>query len=452
MMKLSEASDLLKATFKGEDRGFQSVSTDTRSLVPGALFVALRGERFDGHDFLQEAARAGAVAALVESSVGVELADSGLALLIVPDTKLALGELARRWRQRFAIPLIAVCGSNGKTTVKEMIACILRVHFGETPTLATVGNLNNDIGLPLTLLRLRPEHRVAVVELGMNHPGETARLAAIAGPTVGVVNNAQREHQEFMKSVEDVAREHGALFEALPANGTAVINGDDAYSEYWRRVATASRLITFAVEHSATVQARYHSSGFGFEVELLRDSQSIKFILDAAGVHNVRNAAAAAAAALAAGVNLSDVAVGLAKFRPVKGRLQRKTGRGGLVLLDDTYNANPDSVMAAIDVLADLPPPRILVLGDMGEVGERGGAFHADVGAYAKARRIEQMLCLGELTRHAVSAFGSGAEHFSDCDALLRRVAESVVQRPAILVKGSRFMRMERVVDYLVVA
>lgn len=428
----------------------QRVHTDTRSLQAGDLFVALRGERFDAHAFLAQARDAGAVAALAEHG----LAEAGLSGLEVADARQALGQLAQGWRARLALPLIAVTGSNGKTTVTQMVASILRVHAGEA-ALATEGNLNNDIGLPLTLLRLRPGHRLAVVELGMNHPGEIAQLARIAQPTVALVNNAQREHLEFMATVEAVARENGAVIDALPADGVAVFPADDAHTPLWRALAGARRVITFALDGQADLTAQAVWRGTLWQVQARTPMGALDFKLHVAGRHNVKNALAAAACALAAGVAPAAIAQGLAAFEPVKGRSRALTldwpGQPAqpLVLVDDSYNANPDSVRAAIDVLADLPGPRLLVLGDMGEVGDQGPAFHAEVGRYAQERGIAQLLCSGELMRHAAQAC-DGARHFASVDELTAAVCALLPGPASMLVKGSRFMRMERVVQAVV--
>ena len=447
MMRLAEAAQAIGARVVGADAPFASVSSDSRAIGPGALFVAIPGERFDGHDFVAAVRGLGAAAALVSDATKAGAA--GLPLLVVPDTKIALGRLAAFWRRRFAIPVVVIAGSNGKTTVTQMTASILRAHFGEPGVLATTGNLNNDIGLPLMALRLRDGHRVAALEIGMNHPGETAWLAGIAQPTVTLVNNAQREHQEFMKSVADVAREHAAAFERLPADGIAVINGDDDHAGYWREVAGLRRVRDFGLDQPATVTGRYRLLDFGAELTIDTPEGRVAVTTSAAGLHNVRNALAAAAAATAAGASLDAVARGLAAFRAVKGRLQRKHGRRGATLLDDTYNANPDSVIAAIDVLAQAGGDKVLVLGDMGEVGEHGPAFHEEVGRYAKSRGIDFLLATGPAMRGAARAFGQGAEHFDDIEALVARAEALLTSCTTALVKGSRSMKMERVVERL---
>jgi len=421
------------------------VHSDTRTLEPGDLFVALRGERFDAHDFLAEAKARGAVAALAEHGVS----QAGLAGLEAPDSLVALSALAAAWRRRHALPVIVVAGSNGKTTVTQMIGAILRAWLGDG-ALVTHGNFNNHIGVPLTLLRLRPAHRAAVLELGMNHPGEISGLARMAMPTVALVNNAQREHQEFMASVEAVARENGAAIEALGPDGTAVFPADDAHASVWREQAGARKVATFASDRSGDVGARSEWHGDRWSMALETPAGGATLALHAAGLHNVRNACASAAAALAAGAPLDAVVRGLEAFRPVAGRSQltsfQRAGRR-ITLVDDTYNANPDSVRAAIDVLATMAAPRWLVLGDMGEVGRQGVAFHAEVGAYAKTRGIEALWTVGPLAAHAAAAFGP-ARHFDDVASLVGALGEAPACAAA-LVKGSRFMRMERVVAAL---
>jgi UDP-N-acetylmuramoyl-tripeptide--D-alanyl-D-alanine ligase len=429
------------------DAAFDSVSTDSRTVQPGALFVALRGETFDAHNFLDQVAAKGVAAVVVE-----QLPENWtLPAIVAPNTLTALGQVANSWRRQFAIPVIGVTGSNGKTTVKEMISSILAAAFGADQRLATQGNLNNEIGVPLTLMRLAPMHRAAVVELGMNHPGEIGRLAAIAAPTVGLVNNAQREHQEFMHTVEAVARENGSVLEALPDDGVAVYPGDDEYTGLWRAMAECESL-TFGLTDDCGVRATYTSTGFGSDLKVTTVGTSpaqFNLRLQAAGEHNVRNALAAVACALAAGIEQDAIVRGLEAFAPVGGRLQRKQALCGATVIDDTYNANPDSVRAAIDVLAQSAAPRILVLGDMGEVGTQGQQFHEEIGAYAKSRGIDTVLATGELARHLAS---SGAQHFKQFDELLAALDTKLGSKSdaTVLVKGSRFMKMERVVQHLI--
>ena len=425
---------------------FERVHTDTRSLQAGDLFVALKGERFDAHDFLAQAQQQGAVAALAQHGLSADLPG-----LLVADSRLALGQLAAAWRARFSLPLIAVTGSNGKTTVTQMIASILRA-WKQDAAFATQGNFNNDIGVPLTLLRLRASHQVGVVELGMNHPGEIAYLAAMTRPTVALVNNAQREHLEFMATVEAVARENGAVIEALPASGMAVFPADDLYTPLWQAAAGLRRVLTFAAGGPADVTASFQWSDMAWQVQARSPAGNFSFSLQLAGRHNVKNALAATACALAAGVPVRAIASGLSDFSPVKGRsraLQLHTPGRKIILIDDSYNANPDSVRAAIDVLAELPGPRLLVLGDMGEVGDQGPAFHAEMGLYARERGIEQLFTLGPQSVYAAQAFGQSRTFGEDMTALQAAALAALPVLGSVLVKGSRFMKMERVVEAL---
>lgn len=426
---------------------FLRVHTDTRSLQAGDLFVALKGERFDAHEFFPQAKARGAVAAIAQQG----LLEAGLAGLEVADSKLALGQLAAGWRSQFSLPLIAVTGSNGKTTVTQMIAEVLRA-WKSAEAFATEGNLNNDIGVPLTLLRLRASHQVGVVELGMNHPGEIAYLAALARPTVALVNNAQREHLEFMATVEAVARENGSVIQALDANGTAVFPADDDYTAVWRGLAGSRRVLTFALSGSADVTASALWSGDSWVVAAQTPSGPLEFSLHIAGRHNVKNALAATACALAAGVPLPFISAGLSAFTPVKGRSRAISVRlqdRVLTLIDDSYNANPDSMRAAIEVLAELPGPRLLVMGDMGEVGDQGPQFHDEAGQYARALGIEKLFTLGDQSQRAASAFGVG-RHFNDMAELIAAVVAELPASGSVLVKGSRFMKMERVVQAII--
>ena len=456
MMTLAQAHAMLPgSTLVGDGAAvIARVHSDTRTLRAGDLFVALKGERFDGHDMLAAARDKGAVAAMAQRG----LATAGLPGLQVVDSQQALERIAAAWRARFALPLIAVTGSNGKTTVTQMIAAILRAWLGDA-ALATEGNYNNHIGVPLTLLRLRQDdtawHRAAVVELGMNHPGEIALLAGIAQPTIALVNNAQREHQEFMASVEAVARENGAVIQALGAAGTAVYPADDEHAPLWHRFAGTRPQLTFALQGAADVTAdalwASDPTGEHWALVLHTPAGSCALALRLAGRHNVKNALAAAACALAAGAPLTAIKRGLEAFVSVKGRSQLKSASlhgVRIALVDDSYNANPDSMRAAIDVLAAMRPPRLLLLGDMGEVGARGAEFHAEVGAYARECGIEQLWCAGPQCAHAARAFGGSARHFGDVPALIAARTE-LPAAASVLVKGSRFMAMERVVQAL---
>ena len=459
MMQLQTAMPWLQgATLVGEGATeVLRVHTDTRSIEPGDLFIALRGDTFDANQMLHAAAARGAAALVCHAGLPAASYPAGVPRIEVADTRAALTQLATGWRAQFDLPLIAVTGSNGKTTVTQMLASILHAAAGDA-ALATRGNLNNDIGVPLTVLRLRAQHRLAVVELGMNHPGEIAALAAVAQPTVALVNNAQREHLEFMHTVQAVAAENGAVIASLPVGGVAVFPADEDFTPLWAALAGARRTARFALAATAAPQdlccvgADWIDGAWAVQAQGL--GQRFSFSLQIAGRHNVKNALAAAACALSAGVALEQVVQGLQAFVPVKGRSRAVAltmADRTRTLVDDTYNANPDSVRAAIAVLAELPGPRLLVLGDMGEVGAQGPAFHTEAGAEALAAGIEQVYALGELARFAVAAF-PGAQHFESIDALNAAVLLQLPSCNSILVKGSRFMRMERVVEALTAA
>lgn len=430
----------------GADVTFGAVATDSRTLGAGDLFVAVRGERFDGHDFVTEAARRGAAGALVDHEV-----DAPLPQVVVRDTVAALGMAAAAWRRTLSLPVVAVGGSNGKTTTKEMLAAILA---GLGPTLATRGNLNNHIGVPLTLFRLGPEHRVAVVELGANHPGEIAALVAMAAPTVGLVTNAGAEHLEGFGSLEGVARAEGELFEGLAPTATAVLNADDEFAPLWRVQARAARIITFGLGQGAdyratAIETGIDAGGFCTRFTLETPQGPIPVRLALAGRHNVVNAAGAAAAAAAAGATAAVIAAGLGRVQPVGGRLQLKPTPAGAWLIDDSYNANPSSVRAGIDVLADCGGERWVVLGEMAELGEHAVASHAEAGAYARGHGVTRLFAIGPTTSHAVEAFGPGARWFAGWEPLVEAVRGGLAPGVTVLVKGSRMNRLERVVDAL---
>jgi len=446
--QLSQVAAAVGGRLIGADVRIVGVSSDTRAVAAGQLFIALRGERFDAHDFLGQAAAAGAAAFLVADAGNLP---EGAAAVLVDDTRLALGRLAAAWRRQHKLPVLAVTGSNGKTTTKEMIASVLRLAFGDA-VLATRGNFNNDIGLPLTLLGLNDSHRAAVIEMGMNHPGEIAYLTAIGAPTVALVTNAQRAHLEGMGDLDEVAREKGSIFAGLPADGVAVINADDAYADFWRELVGTQPVRSFGIDRPADVRASLRQHGLEISVTLQAAEGEAEFVLGVPGRHNASNALAAATACLAAGVPLEVVARGLASFAGVKGRLQRRPGRNGAQILDDTYNANPDSVRAGIDVLASTIGRKVLVLGDMGEIGEGSGQYHDEIGGYAKSQGVDRLFALGDASQQAVRNFGEGARHFCNVDKLIAAVDKELGPETTVLVKGSRFMKMERVADALAVA
>ncbi|AYH45286.1 UDP-N-acetylmuramoyl-tripeptide--D-alanyl-D-alanine ligase [Azoarcus sp. DN11] len=436
------------------DATFTCVGTDSRRIRAGQLFVALRGERFDGHDFVEQAIAAGAVAVMVDEDWEHTHGDLEVPRAVVGDTRRALGALAAHWRSRFDIPLIGITGSNGKTTVKEMCAAIMRAqsrHDGYPleSVLATVGNLNNDIGLPLTLLELRGEHRAAVIEMGMNHPGEIAYLTDVARPSVAIVTNAQRAHLQGMGSLVEIAKEKGAIYGGLGANGVAIVNADDTHCALWQEDNRGRHVVTFATGRAADVTATSEVHGLGTHVQLTTADGSVEFELAVPGEHNVRNAAGAAAACLAAGASRDAVVEGLSGFGGAPGRLQRRVGLGGSQIIDDTYNANPDSVRAAIDVLAATAGHTVLVLGDMGEVGMTSAQLHDEVGGYAKSKGIDALYALGDMSAVAAHNFGDGGQHFASAEALIAALAPRLDANTVVLVKGSRFMRMERVTNGL---
>jgi UDP-N-acetylmuramoyl-tripeptide--D-alanyl-D-alanine ligase len=441
-MTLAATATVLQGTLRGRDAEFYGVSTDTRTLKRGDLFVALVGPNFDGHGFVTDAVGKGAVGALVS-----RVLEAKLATVQVADTRLGLGQLAAYWRRQFQIPVIAVTGSNGKTTVKNMIAAIL-AEAG--PVLATQGNLNNDIGVPLTLLRLTSTDRHAVIEMGMNHPGEIDYLTRLTLPTIALINNAAAAHLAGLGSVEAVARAKGEIYAGLPADGIAVVNADDPYADLWRSLAAPRRVISFGLEQPADVSAEYQLDTDGSTIHLKSPYGGLSMRLSLLGRHNVLNALAASSASLAAGVRLADIQAGLEKLKSVSGRLEVKRGRNGARVLDDTYNANPGSLSAGVEVLKAADGERVLVLGDMGELGAAARDIHRRVGLLAKELGIEYLYAVGDLTQDAVEAFGNGAQHFVSQDALIDRLRKVLHSGMTVLVKGSRLMKMERVVAGIV--
>lgn len=445
MMYLSEAASALNASLLGADVRFDSVGSDSRHIEAGQLFVALKGANFDGNSFAAEAIKKGAAAAMVSDAS----ADAAPALL-VKDTRLGLGALAKYWRGKFTAPLVAVTGSNGKTTTKEMLTAILSVAAGGSEKVhATYGNLNNDIGLPLTLLKIRDQHRYVVAEMGMNHLGEIDYLTHIASPNVAVINNANTAHIGELGSRENIAKAKGEIFAGLAHDGVAVINADSDFADYWKSLNANRKVVTFALQSAADVTATYQEQAGASLIALTTPNGQVRFELKVEGVHNISNALAAAASAYALGVSNADIAAGLSNFGGVYARLERKAAVNNAVLIDDTYNANPDSMRAAIDVLAKQTGEKILVLGDMGELGADAQAMHFEIGKYAKAAGLNKLYCLGEMSVAMVEGFGAGAEHFATPEAIAQKVIPQLNSKATVLVKGSRFMRMERVVNLL---
>ncbi len=437
-LRLQEAADLLDGAVSGADVAFAAVATDSRRLPAGALFVALTGPNFDGHDFVAAARERGACAALVERPVADPLPQ-----LRVADTRLALGRLAAAWRSRFTGPLIALTGSNGKTTLKEMIAAILRLRG---PTLATEGNLNNDLGVPLTLLRLTDEHAFAAIEMGANHHGEIAYLTELARPDVAVINNAGPCHLEGFGDVAGVARGKGEIFQGLGPDGVAIINRDDVYADYWAGLNAGRRMVDFGLDRPAMVGGQVLDPANN-RFRLIAAEGEIEIALPLPGRHNVRNALAAAAAALAVGATLAEVRQGLESLRGVGGRMQRLPGRHGGAVIHDAYNANPASLAAALAAVGVDPGRKWLVLGDMFELGPTADALHAQAGQEARAAGFERLYAVGEHSRAAALAFADGGGHYENIAALIAELTRDLQSgEPAIvLIKGSRGMRMERV-------
>jgi UDP-N-acetylmuramoyl-tripeptide--D-alanyl-D-alanine ligase len=448
MMTLQTIAEVLHGTVhpvKSAGLEVTSVDSDSRRAQPGQLFVALPGEKFDGHDYLPQVAALGAAAALVTHPVKTELP-----VVEVNDTRLAMGELAAYWRQHLGTSMIAVTGSNGKTTTKEMIAAIMQVHVGGADkVLATAGNFNNDIGMPLTLLRLRPFHRIAVIEMGMNHLGEIDYLTRIARPNVAVINNAGTAHIGELGSRENIAKAKGEIFAGLAEDGIAVINADSEFAAYWRGLNEQRRVMTFGMSPEAEVRGEI-AAGETSSFSVHYKNESVAVTLAVPGAHNIMNALAAASASLAAGASLQEVAQGLKGFGGVKGRLQQKTAANGANVIDDTYNANPDSMKAALDVLRESRQRTVFVMGDMGELGDDAEAMHATVGSYAKECGVKAMYALGNHTKAAIKAFGDHGQHFGTVENLIAALQAETDAEDIVLVKGSRFMQMERVVNALV--
>jgi UDP-N-acetylmuramoyl-tripeptide--D-alanyl-D-alanine ligase len=453
MRTLQAAAQASGGRLLGADAVFGAVSSDSRTLVAGALFVALRGPNFDGAAFVGAAATRGAVGALVEREVAEPIAQ-----IVVPDALTALQALAKAWRAQFAIPVVGVAGSNGKTTAKEMTASILSRRGS---CLATRGNLNNHIGVPLTLMRLAAEHRSAVVEMGANRIGDVAELVQLARPTVGLITNAGAEHLEGFGDLDGVAQGEGEMVAGLDAEATAVINADDPYGPYWRRVAGAGRIVSFGVhagpdgrapDFTATdIRQGIENGGFATRFMLHSPLGERPIVLKVGGMHNTVNALAAAAAATAAGASLDEVVAGLGDFVSVAGRLQLKAGIGDSWIIDDSYNANPSSVRAGLAVLGALPGAKWLVLGDMAELGAHAADSHAEMGISARASGVLRLFAVGEESARAAQTFGAGGEWFADIDSLIERVRSLLVAGVTVLVKGSRVNRLERVVSALTV-
>jgi len=439
---LSFAAEAMQGILHGDDCHFDGVSTDSRTIQNGELFIALSGPNFDGNKFVSDAQAKGAAAAVVSSVI-----EEDVAQIAVDDTRLALGQLGAAWRDQYSLTVVGITGSNGKTTLKEMVAsCLSSI----APTLATQGNLNNDIGMPLMMSRIDKSHQFAVLEMGANHAGEIAYLTSLARPDVVVITNAAAAHLEGFGSIEGVAHAKAEILRGEPRPDIAVLNSDDEYFSYWQSFVEGVDVLTFGLKEDADIRADQIEAGKGqthFTLHLL--DTIIELTLPLVGAHNVRNACAAAAIATALDVQPEKIKEALESLSPVAGRLQPLQGQNGAILYDDSYNANPLSVMAAAEYLASLPGDSWLVLGDMFELGEDAETIHHDVGESIHGAGIDQLFTLGELSRQAASGFGDGARSYDSIDELIGDLSASLTADVNLLVKGSRGMRMERVVDAL---
>ena len=438
---LSQIASATNGELLGTDTGIDGVTTDTRKLTKGQLFVALKGPNFNAHDFVSTAVDAGAVAVMVEYALDIDVPQ-----VVVKDSLKALGMLASAWRQQWGNPLVAVTGSNGKTTVKEMLASIFSQ---QGDVLATAGNLNNDIGVPLTLLRIGETDQAAIIEMGANHPNEIAYLTGLAKPEVALITNAAAAHLEGFGSLEGVAKAKGEIFSGLPPEGYAVINADDVYADIWYDLASKKKNITFGMDNKADVSCQFHSAVLGNQLEVITPNGTFDCTLKLLGKHNVMNALAATAASLVAGVSLENISIGLSKMRPVAGRLETKLGINGSRIIDDTYNANPNSLNAAIEVLLQNEGKTFLALGDMGELGEDTQELHNNAGEQAKLKGVNKLYAFGPYCLGAVKAFGENAKHFDSQAAMIMQLEQDLTSEVTLLVKGSRAMKMDKVVDAL---
>lgn len=438
-MMLSAAASALGIEYNGNDCQLTGVSTDTRQIKSGELFIALRGPNFDGHQFIEKAIANGAAAVITDHETNFIIP-----CLVVKDTRIALGKLASAWRQQFTIPLVAVTGSNGKTTVKEMLASIFSQ---QGHTLSTQGNFNNDIGVPLTLFRLDKTHTAAVIEMGANHAAEIEYLTMLAHPTVAVVNNAAEAHLEGFGSLLGVATSKGEIYSGLGPDGVAVINTDDKFAYVWEELCEGKSVISFGLNSDADVTARYEMTGTGMKLHIRAGEQSDEVLLPLLGRHNVMNALAATSVALGAGLSLDVIIKGLACIESVPGRQQLLTGLNGSRIINDTYNANPSSLRAGVSVLVEFPGKRYLALGDMGELGNDATQMHKEAGLDARQQGVDRLYAVGELAQHACQGFAEGAQWYEQQEELIEALQQELDQDVTLLVKGSRRMHMERVVE-----
>ncbi len=445
-MMMSQIAKALDATLLGQDVMMTGVSKDTRDIHAGDLYVALKGDRFDGHKFVLEANAAGAVGALV-SEPQTEAFALDVPQVQVDDTRIALGQLAAYWRQKFTGKLIGITGSNGKTSVKEMCRKILIDYAGAVSVLSTKGNLNNDIGLPMTLLELTEKHQFAVIEMGANHVGEIDYLTTIARPDVALVNNAGAAHLEGFGSLENIAKAKAEIYNGLSENGIAVINQDDAFASYWKDYCSGIKTVSFSMlDESADVFAKYIDDN---HYQIISKSEQADLTLKVPGKHNVMNALAATAVMLSLELPLQSIVKSLSEFENIQGRLTVRYSAAGYQVIDDTYNANPLSVTAAIDVLADMQGDTFLVLGDMAELGEHAEKLHSEIGSKAKDAGINNLYATGKLSVNTVEAFGDNGFYFKNKNELIDALKENLTAGAVVLVKGSRSAAMEEVVEWI---
>ena len=442
MFNLTEIATDLNATLTGADIRFTSCSIDTRQLHSGAIYIALAGENFDGHDFIQQAQNNGAVAAVISRDIKTDLPT-----LQVDDTRNALGKIANLWRQKFDLPIIAVTGSNGKTTTKEILKSIFTQQ--SLSVLATKGNLNNEIGVPLTLFNLNHEHRYAVVEMGANHTGEIANLTKISQPTCAVITQCSPAHLEGFGTVEGVAKAKGEIFTNLPADGIAIINNDDEYAKLWHDLAAPHKIKTYGLNNAditaIDINLRDNSSEFNLQTPI----GNIDIMLPLPGTHNIMNALAATVCALTCDCSLKTIQQGLLSMQSVAGRLQIIQGKQGITLINDTYNANPASLKAALQVLNNTSSPHWLALGDMGELGDSSVEFHQQAGQLAKQFGVEKLWTIGNISNYAADSFGNESYHFANHADLVQAISEQLPSSATLLIKGSRAMQMEKIVKAL---
>ncbi|MFV2056717.1 MAG: UDP-N-acetylmuramoyl-tripeptide--D-alanyl-D-alanine ligase [Thiohalomonadales bacterium] len=433
------AAAAMDAQLYGDDVTFAGVSIDTRTLNKGEIFFAITGPNFDGHEYVDVAQESGAVAVVVEQKV-----ETSLPQLVVANTHLAIASLSSYWRLSLNPPLIAITGSNGKTSVKEMTASIMSQQGN---TFATKGNLNNDLGVPLSLLSVDASHATVIIEMGANHPKEIEYLTHLAKPNIALVNNASAAHLEGFGDLDGVAKAKGEIYQGLCLGGYGIVNNDDAYADLWKEMLTGFDILTFAIDHQADIFCDWSGDASGSSLNVTTPAGEFSCVISLSGKHNVMNALAATAISIAANVPLPQIKIGLEKMCAVPGRLETKPGFAGATLIDDTYNANPTSTLAALAVLEKLPGNRYFILGDMGELGDDAVSLHAEIGAKAREIGIDALLGIGELSRAAVQAFGANGKHFDTYHELVQYMKSLMHEGSTLLVKGSRTMQMNKVVD-----